>query len=172
MSTSQRRDGLDSHPQACEAAAHEKVSAEPVSRALALLDEGRVAEAQALLVRVLAEAGIRSAPAARGLEGLADAELERAFDDARPETHSMIDADGIAYEAMRQARLDEPEVALPGGDSPFHTRTMADLLEQQGDLDGARAIRSTLERAASGGARGDTIRILERWLGRLRGGEA
>jgi predicted methyltransferase len=153
------------------------VSADEVAHALALLDEGRVAEAQALLARALARAEL-SAPPGVALPSLVDEELEQALDGARPETDSMIDADGIAFEAIRRARLDEPEtVALPIPGSPFHTRTLADLLERQGDAEGAQAIRSSLESDA-GPADGDseqraqTIRILERWLARLRGGEA
>jgi hypothetical protein len=167
---------LESTPGVFEAPAHAQVDAEVVAHALALLDEGRVAEAQALLARALSEAGLAAAPHAGALVSFADAELEMALDDARPEMDSMIDADGIAFEAMRRERLDEPEtVALPAPGSPFHTRTLADLLERQGDAEGAHAIRSALETDADGGEpeqRAQTIRILERWLGRLRGGEA
>jgi hypothetical protein len=172
------------------------VDAAPVARAIALLDRGLVDDARVLLSEALAAAGVeRFADAAPGLSAadfdgarddatLADAELESAFDDARPETDAMIDADGIAFEAIRRARLDEPEsVALPAPDSPFHTRTMADLLERQGDAASARAIRSALApdaRADAGAADGDldaetrarTIQTLERWLARLRGGDA
>jgi hypothetical protein len=153
------------------------VAAETVARAIELLDAGQGARARAVLARALADAHAEPtlAPldAASALVSLADGELERAFDDARPETESMIDADGIAFDAIRQARLDEPESVAPLPDSPFHTRTMADLLERQGDADAARAIRSTLAPPdPSGGAHGDTVRTLERWLGRLRGGEA
>lgn len=161
------------------------VDASVVVRALALLDRGRADEARDLLAGALAASGPDAfAPADDdGFPRLGDAELESAFDDARPETEAMIDADGIAFEAIRRARLDEPEsVSLPAPDSPFHTRTMADLLERQGDFESARAIRSALGAgprddapatpALDAAARARTIQTLERWLARLRGGDA
>jgi len=161
------------------------VDASVVVRALALLDQGCADEARDVLAGALAASGADAfaAPAGGGFARLGDAELESAFDDARPETDSMIDADGIAFEAILRARLDEPEsVALPAPDSPFHTRTLADLLERQGDREGADAIRSALARsdtgetseghALDGAARARTIQTLERWLARLRGGDA
>lgn len=165
------------------------VDAALVSRALGLLDDGSIADARELLAAALAEAtGERLwAPvrhAADGFEPIGDAEFDSAFEDARPETDSMIDADGIAFEAILRAKLDAPEnVSLPGSDSPFHTRTMADLLERQDDIEGARAIRAALEEgackaetaagnASSAAARTRSIQTLERWLARLRGGDA
>jgi hypothetical protein len=157
------------------------VDASVVVRALALLDRGLVDEARDLLAGALAAAGPDpfASSDAGGFPRLGDAELESAFDDARPETDAMIDADGIAFEAIRQARLDEPEsVSLPAPDSPFHTRTMADLLERQGDLESASAIRSALgadgapRPAIDAATRARTIQTLERWLARLRGGDA
>jgi hypothetical protein len=195
-----------------------RVAAQAVAHALALLDEGYIAEARGLLVQALAEGGWPADPDGREaaederaasdaaeshedegavlaeddiaeaaaddraeLGGVADAELDSAFGAARPEIDAMIDADGIAFEAMRRARLDEPEnVALPDPDSPFHTRTLADLLERQGDVEGAWAIRAALaegegDRALDEPAfpghdsRAATLRTLERWLARLRG---
>lgn len=161
------------------------VDAAVVVRALALLDQGRVGDARDLLASALAEARDDAHAPARAFEPLADAELEHAFEDARPETEQMIDADGIAFEAIVRAKLDQPEsVALPAPDSPFHTLTMADLLERQGDRAGARAIRCALASGVPDGceldadaraartAREKTIQTLERWLVRLRGGDA
>jgi hypothetical protein len=161
-----------------------------VARALRLLDEGSVADARELLAAALSGSDGRRSEGAfeqaqdAGFEPFADAELESAFEDARPETDAMIDADGIAIEAIRRARLDAPEsVSLPSPDSPFHTRTMADLLERQGDVEGARTIRRALDEdslafeavpsgVGGGAARTRTIQTLERWLARLRGGDA
>ena len=64
----------------------------------------------------------------------------------------------------------------PGsGESVFATRTMAELLERQGDRAGAARIRSRLERSrapSAGGPsndrRGRVVRELERWLANLR----
>lgn len=156
------------------------VDAAVVVRALALLERGEVEEARDLLAGALAAVAPDAFTAvdASGFP-LAEAELESAFDDARPETDAMIDADGIAFEAIRRARLDEPEsLSLPAPDSPFHTRTMADLLERQGDLEGASAIRSALgagealASASDAADRARTLQTLERWLARLRGGDA
>jgi hypothetical protein len=203
---------LESIPETFEVREPVRVDAEIVARALALLDEGRVAEAQALLASALAETELlASAPFARSLDGL-DRELDRALEGARPETDAMIDADGIAFEAIRRAKLNDPEglaveesadfaahepaglaqhpedfaasdperVAgdeLPAPGSPLHTRTLADLLERQGDSASARSVRSALATRntsadMSAEARTRTIETLERWLGRLRGGEA
>lgn len=158
----------------------EVVDAAVVARALALLDQGLVSQARALLADALAVHADVAPADPEEFERFADAELDEAFDDARPETDAMIDADGIAFEAMRRARLDEPEsVAIPSPDSPFHTRTMADLLERQGDRESAAAIRSALAGSAaddptpeSDAVRARTIQTLERWLARLRGGDA
>ncbi len=165
------------------------VDAALVTRALGLLDGGSIDDARALLAAALSEAaGERPwEPIRRPSEGfdpIGDAEFDSAFEDARPETDSMIDADGIAFEAILRAKLDAPEaVSLPAADSPFHTRTMADLLERQGDFEGARAIRAALEEGgleveasaestSAAEARTRSIRTLERWLERLRGGDA
>ncbi len=58
--------------------------------------------------------------------------------------------------------------------SPFATETVAELLEQQGDVEGARQLRTSLgpgresapEEAAS--APSHAIATLEQWLGNLR----
>jgi hypothetical protein len=207
---------VDPHGEAFETPP-DQVDAIVVSRALALLEEGRVAEARDTLYGALLAIGTTGAAAAEpagviaaepagviaaepagviaaepagviaaepagviGLDGLGEAEVESAFDDARPETDAMIDADGIAFEAMRAANLHQPEpeaVELPAPGSPFHTQTMADLLERQGNRKAAGAIRAALQSPAAMGATGadrrtQTIRSLERWLARLRGGDA
>jgi len=158
----------------------EVVDAGVVARALVLLDQGLVADARALLAGALRDDGGAPAEPDASFDRFGDAELDEAFADARPETDAMIDADGIAFEAIRRARLDEPEsVALPSPDSPFHTRTMADLLERQGDRESADAIRCALGGHApddpnpvDDAVRVRTIQTLERWLARLRGGDA
>ena len=159
------------------------VDASVVVRALALLDQGRADAARDLLAGALGAAGPDFDAFDRPAGAAFDDELDSAFADARPETDAMIDADGIAFEAMRRARLDEPEsVSRPTPESPFHTRTMADLLERQGDRESAHAIRAALSAAEEDAppatrpldpeARARTIQTLERWLARLRGGDA
>lgn len=171
------------HLQAGGAPRADVVDASVVLRALALLDQGRAEAARDLLAGALATAGPDFETFDRAPGAGFDAELDGAFEAARPETDAMIDADGIAFEAMRRAHLDEPEaVSLPPPDSPFHTRTLADLLERQGDPESAHAIRAALgaagpEAPPAAGAldaarRARTIQTLERWLARLRGGDA
>lgn len=160
--------------------ASERDPESPAARAaaaLALLDLGRDAEARSFL-SLLISGGV-AAPAepaiADELDALDDGEVERAFEDASPEPEAMRDANEVAFEAMREAKLLAPE-ADPA--SPFRTRTMASLLERQGDRDAARAIRASLapEDVAAPPRRGrrkdDVLGTLERWLGRLRRGDA
>jgi tetratricopeptide (TPR) repeat protein len=146
--------------------------------ALALLDLGRDAEARRFLAMLIHggddEPAVTEA-AADELDALDDGEVERAFEDASPEPEAMRDANEVAFEAMREAQLLAPE-ADPA--SPFRTRTMASLLERQGDRVAARAIRASLaprdEVAAPrrGRRKDDVLGTLERWLGRLRRGDA
>jgi hypothetical protein len=160
--------------------ASERDPESPAARAaaaLALLDLGRDAEARSFL-SLLIRGGTAEPdePAiADELDALDDGEVERAFEDASPEPEAMRDANEVAFEAMREAKLLAPE-ADPA--SPFRTRTMASLLERQGDRDAARAIRASLapEEVAAPPRRGrrkdDVLGTLERWLGRLRRGDA
>ena len=101
-----------------------------------------------------------------------DAEIEAAFEAAETDTDQIVDADRIAHEAMRAARLDEPEGLAKRPNSPFATRTMADLLERQGHDHDAEAIRSALEGASSRRrlSRAQQIETLERWLHNLQRG--
>jgi hypothetical protein len=65
----------------------------------------------------------------------------------------MLDVNDVAEAALRQERLDEPEVAFAPSEHPaFATETMANLLESQGDAQGAERIRSSLSECASGEA--------------------
>lgn len=147
--------------------------------ALAALDLGRDAEARRLLEALVEPAADESA---LGLDAIADGELEDAFAEAEPEAEAMRDANQLAYDAIRAAALDAPEGVAPADpESPFHTRTMAALLERQGDRAAAESIRSALERREpadacapvdGGRRRADWIRTLERWLERTRRGGA
>ena len=141
-----------------------------VALALALLDQRRADAAREELERVLAAAAELPAE-------LSEQELEEAFERAEPEAEQLMDANRVAEQALREAELGPAdEISPPGaGDSPFATRTMAELLERQGDRAGAARIRSRLEgsRGPSAGApatdsRGRVLRELERWLVNLR----
>ncbi len=164
-----------------------------VARSVDLLDAGRLEEAREELLCAIAAA---AAPVVAPVdEPLSEQEFERAFDAAEPEVDQMIDADRVAEVALREAGADELHVegeadfateegALPEG---FATATMAELLERQGDTDGASRIRAALSTAppgqdppapegasperdaeASRPSRGRVIRTLERWLENVR----
>jgi hypothetical protein len=82
---------------------------------------------------------------AAGLEPLGDDEISMAIDGAEARPEEMIDVNDVAAAALREERLDEPEVGFAPSDHPaFATATMANLLENQGDIQNAESIRSTL----------------------------
>lgn len=144
--------------------------AERAREALDALDRGDERAARRLLEALAGGAEAE-------LEAIGESELEDAFAEAAPDASAMRDANAVAYDAIRAAALDAPEgIATPDEPgSPFHTRTMAALLERQGDANAARSIRAALaerEAAPGGRRRSDRIRTLERWLGRVRRGDA
>ena len=142
-----------------------------VALALALFDVGQTEQARAELETIIHVGEAREAEP-EPLSELADDELERAFDEASPESDAMIDAERIAMGALRAVEEEGPSGGpeLPG--AAFRTKTMAQLLEQQGDREGAEAIRASLRSEVIGdpdSGRGDRrIAKLERWLARLR----
>lgn len=134
----------------------------------------------ALLLRALAGAG-RDGELHRRLEAwigeappdeASEAEFERAFAAAEPELERMITPDSIAEEAALAADAAHEERSPLASTGAFATRTMAELLEKQGDRRGAERIRAALgERSPSGGpSRSDAavIAVLERWLDNAR----
>jgi hypothetical protein len=141
-----------------------------VALALALLDQRRTDAAREELERALS--AVSELPAE-----LSEQELESAFEQAEPEAEQLMDADRVAEQALREAELGPADEISPtaAGESVFATRTMAELLERQGDRAGAERIRSRLERSRDGAAgassndrRGRVLRELERWLANLR----
>jgi hypothetical protein len=122
--------------------------------ALVLMDRGRQQDArqelEQLAVSCVAAHALPAAPDAAS--GLSQAELDAAFDDAETDAEALIDPNRVAEEAIDHADagaeglVEESPLAEAG---PFATRTMAELLERQGDVDGAARIR-----AALGGADG------------------
>jgi Flp pilus assembly protein TadD len=152
-----------------------------VALALALLDLGRTPDARRELERALADVPdhplARAAYGASGdlddaLDELEDRELDGAFASAEPDLDEMLDANELAARALRAADLDQPEGFVPAADSPFATRTVAELLERQGHGAEAAALRRTLsgggEGDGPGGDREHVIATLERWLDNLR----
>lgn len=147
-----------------------------VQRAFDLLEADRPDEARRELASALA-----GAPPRAGLrDEVTDLELERAFDRAHPVADEVIDADRVAREAILEVdrELREERSEPPAA---FATSTMAELLERQGDLDGARRIRDALARreprreaAPRLRPRPDRARVLatlEQWLANVRGRE-
>jgi len=164
-----------------------------VALALALLDQGRVDDARRELASWAAES-----LAARGFErpgslaseavaapadsndfevDVTEGELERAFAAAEPDRDQVVDADRVAQDAMREANLEVPEALAAVSDPMFATKTVAELLESQGNPDAASQIRAALKAeaegagAASSGDRDRRQRViarLESWLANLR----
>ena len=100
-----------------------------------------------------------------------EAELDRAFAVAEARPDEMLDADGVAQATMRALEDEaEPEGVAPAADSPFATRTMVNLLEQQGHGDEAERLRAALpsEDASGDGPRERVVETLEGWLENLR----
>jgi hypothetical protein len=88
----------------------------------------------------------------------------------------MHNADDVAQQAILQADLALEAEGEPAPDEVgqhFATETMADLLEKQGDGEGASRIRAALdlgEQPVARPPRGQVVATLERWLENLRGG--
>jgi len=156
--------------------------------ALVLLDQGRLADAReelgACAAQLLTASGRGTATGFPGeaLFGdefaaeVTEGELERAFEAAETDRDQVVDADRVAQDAMRAADLATPETNSPVPDPIFATRTMADLLERQGDARGASQIRASLQAdrpPASARGRGSVgrervVAVLEGWLANLR----
>lgn len=138
----------------------------------------------AVILRALAEPG-RIGDLCHHLEQWADAalvpaagepiasvdegELDRAFAAAEPDLAQMITPDSVAEEAMLFA--DAPEERSPlAASGAFATRTMAELLERQGDRRGAARIRAALGEPGGMDVAPDAavIAVLERWLENAR----
>jgi len=167
------RSGLDDCPDCAEGA---------LLLALVLLDRDRGEEARGVLERwsnaTLGQAAEESSDTSEVFAGqVSDSELESAFETAETNPAEMFDADAIAQQAMRETESEfSDELASPS--SSFATRTVAELLEKQGDDRGASRIRAIVDSPAGnepGGEnsrdrRDQTIEQLERWLVNLRGG--
>jgi len=147
--------------------------------ALVLIDLRRAEEARNLIAdwteRYLGVEVIGNSVAADtfGAE-VSDGELDVAFESAETDRDQVIDADTIAQQAVSETEPDlGDEFVSPG--SSFATRTVADLLAQQGDEHRASQIRAMVKSSVS-----DTevkkrdpsalkIERLERWLINVRG---
>ena len=134
----------------------------------------------ALLLRAIAGAG-RGGELHRRLESwlgaepvvdAADVEFERAFAAAEPEVEQMITPDSVAEEAALAVDAPPEDHGPLASSGAFATRTMAELLEKQGDRRGAARIRAALGEPDAQDApaldHGAVIAVLERWLDNAR----
>jgi hypothetical protein len=115
-----------------------------------------------------AEAASVSAREQRGSfsAGLDDSEIDQAFEAAESQPEEMVSANRMAERVLldHAPRIEEEAIAAdqhapsagaeelefaPTSSPIFHTQTMANLLEQQGDHRGAREIRDSLDESAA-----------------------
>jgi hypothetical protein len=164
------RSGLDEHPGCAEGV---------LVMALVLLDQSRDEEARQVIAD-WADTNLGVEVTDESISGeafdaeVSDGELEIAFESAETDRDEVIDANAIAQQAVSETEFDSAdEFASP--DSSFATRTVADLLSQQGDEHRASQIRAMMDSSA-----GDTvvetqdrnarkIERLEHWLTNIRG---
>jgi hypothetical protein len=103
---------------------------------------------------------------------VSEVELESAFATAEPEIAQMITPDSIAEEAALLADHAPDDRSPLASSGAFATRTMAELLEQQGDRRGAARIRAALGEPEAPDApvpdNAAAITALERWLENVR----
>jgi hypothetical protein len=164
------RSGLEEHPESPEGS---------LVLALVLLDREREGDARSV-IESWADTNLGVEVADESSEGdsfgadVSEGELESAFASAETDRDEVIDADKIAQQAMMETEMSsEEEFVSP--DSSFATRTVADLLSQQGDEQGASKIRAIVDSAKPDEALDDQnpkalqIERLERWLSNIRG---
>jgi hypothetical protein len=165
------RAGIDENPDCAEGA---------LVMALVLLDQDRVDEARRVIEQWAdANLGVEvtdNSDSGEDFGGVvSDGELETAFASAETDRDEVIDADAIAQQAMLDAKVD-PADEFASPDSSFATRTVADLLSQQGDEQSASRIRAMVDSTTGDSAATDPhrnaakIEQLERWLSNIRGG--
>lgn len=133
---------------------------------------------------VIPDAALAAATAAtlELVTSLDDDGFERAMAEAEAQRELMHDADSVAERVLREVAAEPADELLPSVDSPFATRTFAELLERQGHGIEAETLRSALadregdyDAAATAGSAGpptaDRTRVqatLERWLENLK----
>jgi hypothetical protein len=165
------RTGIEEHPDSPEGA---------LVLALVLFDQDRTDEARRV-VEGWADTNLGvevtdDSTSAEDFGGeVSDGELESAFASAEADRDQVIDADAIAQQAMLDAKLD-PADEFASPDSSFATRTVADLLSEQGDERGASRIRAMVDSTAGDSVatapdrKAKKIERLERWLSNIQGG--
>jgi len=164
------RSGLDEHPDCAEGA---------LVMALVLLDQNRDEEARRVIAD-WADTNLGVEVTDESVSGetfgaeVSDGELEVAFESAETDRDEVIDADAIAQQAVSETEFD-PADEFVSPDSSYATRTVADLLAQQGDEQRASQIRAMMDSPASDTVlknrdrKSREIERLERWLINIRG---
>ncbi len=164
------RGGLEEHPDCPEGV---------LVMALVQMDRDETAEARRVIEEwVDTHLGVEvtdGSSEGKDFEGqLSEGELEDAFAFAEADRDSMVDADAIAQQAMRGTEVEPADdFVLPG--SSFATRTVANLLAQQGDERSASKIRAIVDstktdsESVSRTRNARKIAELERWLVNIRG---
>lgn len=164
-----------------------------VSRCLELLESGAVDAVRLELMALVSRspAGVDALPTGTEFsDPMSDDELDQAFAEAESQTDDMVSANTVAKIAMDQAdRSLAGQLGPEELGSSFATESMAELLEQQGNVESARRIRASLAQAAAANddvlapaealcfdeatpSRQRPLATLERWLGNLRGPRA
>jgi hypothetical protein len=164
------RSGLDENPDCAEGA---------LVMALVLLDQSQDEEARRVIAD-WADTNLGVEVTDQSVSGepfgveVSDGELEVAFESAETDRDEVIDADAIAQQAVSETEFDlADEFVSP--DSSYATRTVADLLAQQGDEQRASRIRAMMDSPASDTVlknrdrKSREIERLERWLINIRG---
>lgn len=149
--------------------------------ALCLIDRGQVGEAREELERLAADLLAAHALAPPPPSEVSESEFDAAFADVETDLERVLDPNRVAAEAVSYVDgladgHSEPSLIESLEGSAFATATMAELLERQGDADGAARVRAAVasaSRSAPGRSEADkrnrTIATLQRWLDNLRG---
>lgn len=153
--------------------------------ALCLIDQGRSVEAREELEGLAEDLLALHALSAPAPGDVSDTEFDAAFADVETDLERVVDPNRVAAEAVSYVdgppgTAPEPSLleSLEGG--AFATATMAELLERQGDRDGAARVRAAVASSQHSPTpaseqtewRRRTVATLQRWLDNLRGERA
>jgi hypothetical protein len=157
-------------PHRVSASVQQEAVAEPVSEPSMPLEASPPLEGDGVVLSDFQPASAAQVTPAEGLsDGVEDSEIDQAFAQAESQPEEMISANRMAEQVLLDhapvleeestagqgeeelTPVDAEESEFAPSSSPiFHTQTMANLLEQQGDHQGAREIRDSLDESESG----------------------